>query len=282
MKKILVTTDFSANSKKGIHFAMQLATQTKCQLIFYNVVEIYRPSIWDTMYYDQFEAEELQKSMATLKRFVHTIHQKSALPAIDYTCVCQAGLSSSNQIISYAKEVAVDYICVSTVGAGSLTQLFGTTASELIAFCPIPLFIIPKNYKSKTIKNVFFASDFKNFDEELTLIEKFAEPVKAQVDVYHYDYKAFIDMNRSKFGKLVDKYSAKVTQFHLKQLDALYPLIAHMKKDIAKVKPSIVVMFTKQNRNWFSRLFLASLSVEMAFDTTTPLLIFRKHLPIKK
>jgi nucleotide-binding universal stress UspA family protein len=282
MKKILVTTDFSANSKKGIHFAMQLAQQTQCQLIFYNVVEIYRPSIWDTVYYGQFEAAELDRSMTTLKRFVHTIHQKSKLPAIDYSCVCQVGISSSNQIITYAHEIKADYICVSTVGSGSLTQLLGNTASELIAFCPIPLFIIPKNYKSTAIKNVFFASDFKNFDEELLRIEKFSAPVAAKLDVYHYDHKAFIDMNRSKFDKLVRKYSTQKIQFHLKQLDALYPLLTHIKKDVAKVKPSIVVMFTKQNRNWFSRLFIASLSVEMAFDTTTPLLVFRKHLPSKK
>lgn len=37
MKRILVTTDFSANSKAGVRFAIQLALQTKCELVFYNV-----------------------------------------------------------------------------------------------------------------------------------------------------------------------------------------------------------------------------------------------------
>jgi hypothetical protein len=37
MKKILVTTDFSNISKAGIRFAIQFASQTPCELIFYSV-----------------------------------------------------------------------------------------------------------------------------------------------------------------------------------------------------------------------------------------------------
>ena len=51
MNKIVVTTDFSNNSKKGILFAMQLAKQHHYELVFYNVVQIYMPTIWDNVYY---------------------------------------------------------------------------------------------------------------------------------------------------------------------------------------------------------------------------------------
>ncbi|URC12061.1 universal stress protein [Flavobacterium sp. B183] len=37
MKKILVATDFSNISKAGIRFAIQFASQTPCELIFYSV-----------------------------------------------------------------------------------------------------------------------------------------------------------------------------------------------------------------------------------------------------
>ena len=46
MKRILVTTDFSTNSKAGVRFAIQLASQTKCELTFYNVHETLKSNAW--------------------------------------------------------------------------------------------------------------------------------------------------------------------------------------------------------------------------------------------
>ena len=46
MKKILVTTDFSANSKAGVRFAIQLASQIKCELIFYHILETLKSNAW--------------------------------------------------------------------------------------------------------------------------------------------------------------------------------------------------------------------------------------------
>ena len=44
--KILVTTDFSTNSKAGIRFALQLAAQMPCKLVFYHIVELLTPTSW--------------------------------------------------------------------------------------------------------------------------------------------------------------------------------------------------------------------------------------------
>lgn len=40
---ILVTTDFSTNAKAAIRFALQLATQMPCKLVFYHVLEFMTP-----------------------------------------------------------------------------------------------------------------------------------------------------------------------------------------------------------------------------------------------
>lgn len=44
MKKVLVTTDFSENSKAGIRFAIQWASQQRLSLIFVHVLHILRPT----------------------------------------------------------------------------------------------------------------------------------------------------------------------------------------------------------------------------------------------
>lgn len=277
MKKIVVTTDFSENSKKGILFAIQLASQTDCELIFYNVVSIYMPTIWDNVYYNEFQTGELERSQSFLDLFIKAILVKGKFEIQNYKCVCEVGISASNQIIEYSKNIHADYICVSNTGAGKLIQMFGTVASELIAFCPIPVIIVPKKYKTQPVSTLFFASDFKDFNYELKKIEKFNVDLKTKLSVFHYDYNWFLNSNKSKFEKICNENKAEVIDFHLRKLDSGSPLILQIEKDILKTKPSMVVVFTKQNRNWFNRLFLSSLSAELAFDIKTPMLVFKKQ-----
>ena len=276
MKKILVTTDFSSNSRKGIHFAMQLATQMQCEIIYYSVVEIFRPTIWDLDYYKKFEEAEFNRNQKKLEQFIHTIYQKSNIAKTSYQCVCQIGISASNQIIEYAKEIKADYVCVSTIGAGKLIQLFGNTASKLIHFCPIPIFIVPKNYKSKPVTSFCFASDLNNLERELNRVKELSTSIKAKINILHFDYLIRLKDKKSKLNKLMTKFETEDIKFHINELNALYPLNDHIQSYILKTKPSLLVSFTKQNRDWFDRLFLASKTADMAFDSKTPMLVFRK------
>lgn len=276
MKKLLVATDFSSNSKKGIHFAIQFATQSNCELIFYNVVEIFRPYIWDEIYYDQYELRELKRNQKKLEQFIHDIYKKSKIQKPVYSCVCQVGISASNKIIEYGKEIHADYLCVSTLGQGKLIQIIGSTASELITFCPIPIFIVPGNYKSKPITNVCFASDLDNFNDEIKKVINFSNSIKAVTNVVHFDYLVLLKEKKIKFGKLISKFQSEQVQFHFKELDSLYSLNIHIQKYLVNSKQSLLITFTKQNRNWFNRVFLASKTNDMIFDTKTPLLVFRK------
>lgn len=276
MKKLLVTTDFSPNSKKGIHFAIQLADQSDYELIFYHVVAIFRPYIWDQDYYDQYELKELKGNQKKLEQFINDVFKKSKIQNPNYSCVCQVGINPSNKIIEYGKQIHADYLCVSTLGQGKLIQIIGSTASELITFCPIPIFIIPSNYKSKPITNVCFASDFDNFNIEIKKVLDFTGTIKAVTNIVHFDYLVVLKEKKTKWGKLISKYQTEKVQFYLKELDSLYSLNNHIQKYVVNSKQSLLITFTKQNRNWFNRVFLASKTNDMIFDATTPLLVFRK------
>lgn len=278
MNKIVVATDFSENSKKGVLFSIQLALQMDCELIFFNAVQIFRPSIWDNVYYGQFEINEVARNQTVLETFIEAIFLKNNVSKINYSCVCEVGVSASSGTIDYATKIKASYICASTTGVGRIMKIFGTTASELIAFSPIPVFIVPKNYRIKPLKSIFFASDFKNFTEELRHIQKFSIPVKADIEVYHYDYQVHLDVGANKFQRIARNNKSESLKFHYKKLDDTKSIISHVEKDIRKSKLSLIVLFTKQNQNWFNRLFLSSLSAELSFDTKKPMLIFKKHI----
>lgn len=278
MQRILVTTDFSANSKKAIRFAAQLASQTDTELVFYNVVPIIAiPTAWNTLHYSGFDALEVEKHQKKLEKFIETVYRDSNLLPINYQCVCELGNDVGSQIISYAKGAKVDFICISARGAGVLNKLFGTIPSHLITDSPIPVYVIPKNYKIKPITTICYASDVENFDMEFRKVFALASSVKAKIKVLHYDYAVHLKGYKEKLNDLALKYETDDIMFHYRKIDPIYPLNGQLRDDILVMKPSLVVLFTKQNRSWFNRLFEPTISTDMSFNAKTPLLVFRKN-----
>jgi len=92
----------------------------------------------------------------------------------------------------------------------------------------------------------------------------------------HFDYLSRLKENKIKFDKLTKKYETADIKFDFNKLDALYTLNEHIQRYVLKTKPSLLISFTKQNRNWFDRLLLASNTSDMVYDTITPMLVFRK------
>jgi nucleotide-binding universal stress UspA family protein len=274
MKKILVTTDFSANSKAGIRFAIQLASQTPCELIFYNVQDSLAVDAWTQLNYNNVKDSDNILLKDTLTKFIGNIYKGKHAGKID--CVIENKTDVDTSIIAYAQKCKADYICMSTRGGGTISKIMGTNASSLITTSSVPLIVVPHTYRSKPLKSVLYASDMEQIAAELKSVEKFASVFDANIAVYHYDYFLEHDEVQSKLNKIADKHHGNKLSFHFKKFYAEQTLLGHLQDDIRKSRPSIIAMFTKQDRNWFERLFIPSKTAEFGFDTTTPLLVFRK------
>jgi len=275
MEKILVTTDLSSNSKTGIRFALQMAKQLGAELNFYYVSEVTKPTSWSDLHFKKYQKENIEENTIRLMNFVRdTIGDEKMVANVKYTI--DLGLKASDLILKAAKKYKADYICMSTRGAGRVKKLFGTNASSIITTSLIPVIVVPQRYQIKPIDSILFASDFAALDREMKKVTALAERLKATVDVFHYDYLLHVPENVKKLERKSEKYVSDDIQFHFKRLEIDMPLSEHLTKDVKKEKPSLVVLFTKQNRNWFDRLVLPSESAEMSFHLNIPLLTFRK------
>lgn len=276
MQKILVTTDFSANSKSGIRFAIQFASQTPCELVFYNIFEGVEDNFWNPKKNDTKLNSVHDVRLEKLKKFVAGIYKDSSLRPRKFTCIVETGIDTKNMIQNYAKKNKFDFICISTRGAGILKKLLGTTTSALIQHSPTPVIVVPKNYRLNPIKEIWYSSDLANLKIELSTVQSFAKPFKANVHVYHYDYMIEVDEVLNRLNKIAVKHITKGTYFHFEKMKIESTISEHLQNDIKKHKPSMVVLFTKQNKSWYERLFLRHNTEEVTFDTKTPLLILRK------
>ena len=279
MNKILVTVDFSANSRKTIRFAIQLASQYKAEIIFLNVVSLVAPTLdptWDYAYYSQFQNDQVHRNKNQLGNLVKKVYDSKLPPGVKYSCVCQLGSDVGDQIVTYAKKSKVNFICVGASGTGVIEKLFGTVATHLITNSPIPVFVIPKNYRLKPLLDLCYASDMKNLESEIKKVMELAKSIKANVKVLHLEFETDLEENQKKFKEKTQKYETKDIKFHYKALDTLYPLNYNLRKVITQLKPSLLILFTKQNRKWIDRLLVSSESAELSFTAKTPLLVYRK------
>ena len=276
MKKILVATDLSANSKAGLRFAIQLATQNNYKLTFFHVYRILRPTRWSDAVFTSFENTEHEKIKRSLSKFVSALY--SSIDALEHAfdCVIQKGISPDKSIRQYAEENNYDYICIGRHGEGRTARMFGSTISALIKKSNVPVIAVPDNYKRTPVKSITYASDLSNLENELKRVNDFAVPLHARVEMLHFRVPVDYLMQPEQYTNLTKKLKEYHVTAHFDVLNYEETLISNMNKVLKQSKPSLMVMFSKQKRSLFERLFLSSISAEYAHISKIPLLVFKK------
>ena len=276
MKKILVTTDFSANSKAAMRFAIQLASQSDAALTFLHVQHVLRMTTWNEATYKAYEKGEVEKARETLNSFVDSVYKSLKINSKDYLCVIQNSPFVDSTIMTYAADHTFDYICISARGAGMMEKLFGTTTANLVGQSSVPVIAVPGNYRATKLTTVLYASDLSSLENQLTRVVEFARPVGATVELLHFSTPFEPVTDPEIICTAVQKYTDYPVTIHLQPRDFETTLTADIEAVINAQKPSLMIMFTTRKDDFFDRLFLSSNSVDYSFLTTVPLLVFGK------
>ena len=276
MDKILVTTDFSTNSKDGLRFAIQLASQHKFELTFFHSYYIMKPTSWTDATFAVYEKKEADKIQGKLNRFVESTHKRMNILPNKIKCIIKSSVFTDSNIREYAQTNKFSFICISTRGAGKLKKIFGTNTSNLINQSAVPVIAVPPNYRPFKIKSILYASDLVNLEKELKKVVDFAKQLKATVELLHFNSPAEIITDSKIIETAVKKFSKYDVKLRLENANPVNTLIANIESVIQKSKPSILIMFTQQNRSFFQKLFLSSNSSKYSFNAKVPLLVFYK------
>ena len=276
MTKILVTTDFSINSKAGLFFAIQLASQNKFELTFFHVCHILSPTAWNFVRIEEYEKEQKKIIQEKLELFVRKIYKGLNITASKIKCVIKNSVLPQSCIREYAAENKFSFICISTRGAGKFKRFFGTNTGNLITQSEVPVIAVPYNYKPAKITSMLYASDLVHLEKELKSVVAFAKPLKAKVELLHFTspLETLIDPEIIKLA--VNKFSKYDIKLNIENTDFVKSMIANIETAIKKTKPSMLIMFTEQNRTIFQKIFLSSKAAEYSFHANVPLLVFNK------
>ena len=278
MKKILVPTDFSANSKSGVRYAIHWAALQKLEIVFVHVLDILKLEKWPDSKFKKYAEQEENICRIKFEKFITGIYRRMNLNQGKYSSIIIYGISADITILDYCrKNPGIDYICISTRGAGKFKKIFGSNTGNLITKSEVPVLVIPKTYRFAGITSVLYATDFRNYSEELKEVFAFAQPLKTKVEVLHFSWTDEIMLD----GKLIEAAFKKKFKYSFKLFfeknDGVRSLIENLQNQIKIRKPSVVIMFTDQKRTIFQKLFFSSKSEELSFEVKVPLLVFNKN-----
>lgn len=276
MKKILVATDLSYNSKVAVRFAIQLASQTGYELTFLYINTAFIIDPWSAVTFAGLPEPDVKLQKQSLTRFIHTLYKQTSKEPGKISYIVESKLDVNEAILDCAKRIKADYICMSTRGEGLPNKLLGSHTTRILHDSPVPVLVVPRHYRIKKLSTVFYPSDLENIESELPLIKKFAASFDASIAVYHYDYFVEEEEITKKLDKIKHKFKSDRVSFYFKKLNPEVSLLRHLQIDIMTIKPSIITMFAKEDRSWFEQLFQPLKTSEKGFNTRTPMLVFKK------
>jgi len=278
MKKILVPTDFSVNSKAGVRFAIHWATQQNLELVFVHVLNILRVTNWSDSYFAKYAAAEEKLCSTKFEKFIADIYRQMNVKPGKHSYLIVQGISADISILDYCrKNTGIDYICISTRGAGKFKKIFGTNTGNLITKSGVPVLAVPQNYKVADFKSALYATDLRNYTAEIKKVVDFAQPLKIKIEVVHFVWPDEISFDGKTIEAALKKQFKYGLNLHFEKNDGSNSLIENLEKQISKRKPSVVIMFTNQKRTFFQKLFLSSKAEELSFKAKVPLLVFNKQ-----
>ncbi|UQD55317.1 universal stress protein [Flavobacterium sp. K5-23] len=276
MEKILVTTDFSANSKAAMRFAIQLASQKEYELTFFHSYSVSNLSSMSDAEFTAYEKKEAEKIQKKLNQFVEKVYIGIGVDSKSNKCVIKSAVLTDSNIREYAVKNKFSFICISTRGSGKMKKIFGSNTSNLIRHSAVPVISIPYNYRRSEVTNILYASDFFNFDFEFNKVMEFATPLMVGVDILHFKPHKAVVPNLQNITDNINKYPEFAVKLHIGTLNMVESLQSNIQSVIKRLKPSMLIMFTQQNRSFLDKIFVGSKSVNYSFYAKVPLLVFKK------
>lgn len=277
MKRILVTTDFSAKSKAALRFAIQMAMQIQCELHFFHSYHIKRPALWSDQTFQEHEIKEKAKILTRLERFVQSVYKSIGTMPEHVSYVIRGSFMTDSNIIQYASDERFDFICISRRGEGKLKKLFGTNTSNLIINSPIPVIAVPDTYRRSEITKILYASDLLNLEHEMRRVINFARPLNAEIELLHLNYPEDTVYDSRVIVNVLDKFPGANIKYRVENINLLKNFIKNLEPEVRRRKPSLLVMFTRKNQGFFDKLFFSGNSSEYAMKSPVPLLVFNKY-----
>jgi nucleotide-binding universal stress UspA family protein len=169
MKRILVPCDFSDPAVQAFKFAVDIAKESRGEVILLNVVEL--PVMHESVLMPTLSFEEafIKDMKAHAEKNFAKMKDKWAKEGPKVTSFVEFG-GATPTIRDFVKDNKIDLLVMGTHGASGLKEFFvGSNTEKIVRTAGVPVIAIKSQVKVSSIKNIVFPNTFGMEQEELTL-----------------------------------------------------------------------------------------------------------------
>lgn len=272
MKTIIVPTDFSDFSEYAANYACELALQQGADVLLLHTYTMRYTNSGSFLNYNdvlkEVSLDFLQKEQKRLLTKYPNIDSSNIKIKLDFSELDEA-------IASLEKTGLYSLIVMGSKGQSAIKELFiGSQAAKMVEEATLPLLIIPGDYSYQRSKHLLFpaALDEKITPEDQQNFELFLNN-ETTIHVYH-NYADYLEMDEVKEQKLIAEFHANFTNAIDLKLQFNYITISAIEKYAKQINADFIVT-RKKKKSFFNTLFAVSISKELSYHTTVPLLVLK-------
>jgi len=278
-RKILLPTDFSANSLKAINYALQLYKDEQCLFFILNAFSE-ASTVIDSLINmepgsELYETARLNSENGLSKVLNTVAFGKNGNPKHSFQT-----LSVFNNTLEAIKNAVeqkdVELIVMGTKGeTKSRANIFGSVAvsvMEKVRSCPV--IVVPELAKLEMPKEIVFPTNYKTHfkKRELNYVIDIAQRCKASIRVLHIS-EAEDELSEAQLNgkKLLSEYFEGVVghSFHFLSRTSV-PVGINC---FIESRDSDMVAFVNKKHAFFGSIFTKPLVKEISFDAKVPILV---------
>lgn len=275
VKRILVPTDFSAASGGALRYACRLAKELSARVV---VLHVYHPSFdLSNPYLDVPASDFGQFKQEALDDF---LMEFEALPGEDSASEDRPPLTTElivgfagEEIVNFAEEG--DMIVMGTTGTGKkmLEKVFGSVSSYVAQHGDVPVLLIPQEVSYSEVREVMYASNRASADE--ALLKRALTGLGLQPGLIHFvhaDQEGGVECQVAEV-RYEQLHSGEGAALPMQFVELNCERIVEGLYHYASEQGIDLIVMGTVHRNFLERLFHRSVTREMIYHSTIPLLI---------
>ncbi|WP_203296121.1 universal stress protein [Luteirhabdus pelagi] len=278
MKRILLPTDFSDNSKNAILYAMAMFKGEAVTFYFLNVQkssEYVTDDILSAKPGSSVYEAILADNEAKLKAWMAPIQQQ--FEAESFSFEAKVDFDSITDAISQAvKLYEIDLIIMGTNGATDAAEkLFGSNTLKVMREVKSPVLAIPEDYSFTQINAMVFSLHHGDelSREDLEPLFSLLKHTNAQLEILDIDDDAIAEPTRQEDHNIATAFEGIDYSFHA--LTGI-PTPVGIDAFVQLFPVGLHAMFTT-HESFLERFIFGSETSQISYHTRVPLLILKQH-----
>ncbi|PQJ77899.1 universal stress protein [Polaribacter porphyrae] len=275
MKKILVPIDFSKKSEYASKMASKIAKKSNCEVYLLHMIEL-PTGIVDMGAGSNFSIPEsmlyLRKVKERIIEFKERFFSKNKI--VHHSIRFQ---NPHEGILKYADKVEVDLIVMGSKGHSKFEEiLIGSNTEKVVRTSKIPVIVVKKDEDKFRIKDIVFASNFKNENKKEVFRKflDFANHFKSEIHLLKVNTPSKFE-NTHNAKEQVKEF---IAEFKLPKYSINIYNDASIEKGILNFSRDIdadLIALSTHGRSGLSHLFSASVTKSLSKKAMKPILTIK-------